>query len=195
MYIRVWNGLDQSNGLLIQSSPAGFGLDWIRKLPTHMDSGLNWIQEKYCVMPGMYFLKAKHNDNAYHNGICRLSLYCRTLTIILEAFQVNKCITFLDWTGLVQSLPVRPGPRFIKLWEYLMQMRNLRQKFNAPDLTRFHKHWAALFMQSSLRTFALNIKRHKKNKVNVNCFFFNKNYTYIFFNIVIIWGKNITIIP
>lgn len=75
-----------------------------------------------------------------------------------------------------------------------MQMRNLRQKFNAPDLTRFHKHWAALFMQSSLRTFALKIKRHKKNKVNVNCFFFNKNYTYIFFNIFIICGKNIKII-
>ena len=29
---RVWNGLDQSAEFLIQSSPGGFGLDWIRNL-------------------------------------------------------------------------------------------------------------------------------------------------------------------
>ena len=27
---RVWNGLDQPAGFIIQSSPGGFGLDWIR---------------------------------------------------------------------------------------------------------------------------------------------------------------------
>ena len=32
--VRVWNGLDQSTGFLIQSSPGGSGLNWIRKLPT-----------------------------------------------------------------------------------------------------------------------------------------------------------------
>ena len=32
--IRVWNGLDQSAGFIIQSSPGGFGLDWIRNSPT-----------------------------------------------------------------------------------------------------------------------------------------------------------------
>ena len=31
---RVWNGLDQSAGFIIQSSPCGFGLDWIRNSPT-----------------------------------------------------------------------------------------------------------------------------------------------------------------
>ena len=31
---RVWNGLDQSAGFIIQSSPGGFGLDWIRNSPT-----------------------------------------------------------------------------------------------------------------------------------------------------------------
>ena len=31
--IRVWNGLDQSAGLKIQSNPNGFGLDWILKSP------------------------------------------------------------------------------------------------------------------------------------------------------------------
>ena len=31
---RVWNGLDQSAGFIIQSSPGGFGLDWIINLPT-----------------------------------------------------------------------------------------------------------------------------------------------------------------
>ena len=31
---RVWNGLDQSAGFIIQFSPGGFGLDWIRNLPT-----------------------------------------------------------------------------------------------------------------------------------------------------------------
>ena len=33
-YTRVWNGLDQSAGFIIQSSPDGFGLDWIRNSPT-----------------------------------------------------------------------------------------------------------------------------------------------------------------
>ena len=32
--IRVWNGLDQSAGFIIQSSPGGVGLDWIRNSPT-----------------------------------------------------------------------------------------------------------------------------------------------------------------
>ena len=32
--VRVWNGLDQSAGFIIQSSPDGFGLDWIRNSPT-----------------------------------------------------------------------------------------------------------------------------------------------------------------
>ena len=31
---RVWNGLDQSAGFIIQSSPGGVGLDWIRNSPT-----------------------------------------------------------------------------------------------------------------------------------------------------------------
>ena len=31
---REWNGLDQSAGFIIQSSPGGFGLDWIRNSPT-----------------------------------------------------------------------------------------------------------------------------------------------------------------
>ena len=31
---RVWNGLDQSTGFIIQPSPGGFGLDWIRNSPT-----------------------------------------------------------------------------------------------------------------------------------------------------------------
>ena len=31
--IRVWNGLDQSAGFIIHSSPGGFGLDWIRNSP------------------------------------------------------------------------------------------------------------------------------------------------------------------
>ena len=31
---RVWYGLDQSAGFIIQSSPGGFGLDWIRNSPT-----------------------------------------------------------------------------------------------------------------------------------------------------------------
>ena len=66
-------------------------------------------------MSGMYFLKAEQNDNACHSVICRLSLCDRTLTVILEAFQVHKYITFLDWTGLVQSLPVRPGLDWIRI--------------------------------------------------------------------------------
>ena len=37
------------------------------------------------------------------------------LIYILEAFQVHKYITFLDWTGLVQSLPVRPGLDWIRI--------------------------------------------------------------------------------
>ena len=32
--IMEWNGLDQSAGFIIQSSPGGFGLDWIRNSPT-----------------------------------------------------------------------------------------------------------------------------------------------------------------
>ena len=32
--IRVWNVLDQSAGFIIQSSPGGFDLDWIRNSPT-----------------------------------------------------------------------------------------------------------------------------------------------------------------
>ena len=31
---RIWNGLDQSAGFIIQSSPGRFGLDWIRNSPT-----------------------------------------------------------------------------------------------------------------------------------------------------------------
>ena len=31
---RVWNGLDQSAGFIVQFSPCGFGLDWIRNSPT-----------------------------------------------------------------------------------------------------------------------------------------------------------------
>ena len=31
---RVWNGLDQSAGFIIQSSPGGCGLNWIRNSPT-----------------------------------------------------------------------------------------------------------------------------------------------------------------
>ena len=97
----------------VQSSWIWTGLD--QEITHIMDSGLDWIQEKYFVMPGMYFLKAEQNDNACHSVICRLSLCDRTLTVILEAFQVHKYITFLDWTGLVQSLPVRPGLDWIRI--------------------------------------------------------------------------------
>ena len=31
---RVWNGLDQSAGFIIQSSPGGFGLEWMTNSPT-----------------------------------------------------------------------------------------------------------------------------------------------------------------
>ena len=41
---RVWNGLDQSAGFIIQSSPGGFGLDWIRNLPTQRI--LDWTGSK-----------------------------------------------------------------------------------------------------------------------------------------------------
>ena len=97
----------------VQSSWIWTGLD--QEITHIMDSGLDWIQEKYFVMPGMYFLKAEQNDNACHSVIYRLSLCDRTLTVILEAFQVHKYITFLDWTGLVQSLPVRPGLDWIRI--------------------------------------------------------------------------------
>ena len=38
--LRVWNGLDQSAGFIIQSCPGGFGLDWISNSPTQRI--LNW---------------------------------------------------------------------------------------------------------------------------------------------------------
>ena len=38
---RVWNGLDQSAGFIIQSSPGGFGLHWIRTSLTQWI--LDWI--------------------------------------------------------------------------------------------------------------------------------------------------------
>ena len=97
----------------VQSSWIWTGLD--QEITHIMDSGLDWIQEKYFVMPGMYFLKVEQNDNACHSAICRLSLCDRTLTVILEDFQVHKYITFLNWTGLVQSLPVRPGLDWIRI--------------------------------------------------------------------------------
>ena len=42
---RVWNGLDQSAGFIIQSSPGGFGLDWIRNLPTQRI--LDWTDSRH----------------------------------------------------------------------------------------------------------------------------------------------------
>ena len=43
---RVWNGLDQSAGFISQSSPGGFGLDWIRNSPTQRI--LDWTGSKMC---------------------------------------------------------------------------------------------------------------------------------------------------
>ena len=93
---RVWNALDQSNGLLIQSSPAGFGLVWIRKLQ------ILWILDwtgfrKKAVTSGMYFLKAEHNGNACHSEICRLSFYCRN-SRGLSRSQIHN-VSGLDWIG------------------------------------------------------------------------------------------------
>ena len=45
---RVWNGLDQSAGFIIQSSPGGFGLDWIRNSPTQRI--LDWTGFQKCAM-------------------------------------------------------------------------------------------------------------------------------------------------
>ena len=45
---RVWNGLDQSAGFIIQSSPGGFGLDWIKNSPTQRI--LDWIWIQKCAM-------------------------------------------------------------------------------------------------------------------------------------------------
>ena len=46
----------------VQSSWIWTGLD--QEITRMMDSGLDWIQEKYFVMSGMYFLKAEQNSNA-----------------------------------------------------------------------------------------------------------------------------------
>ena len=46
----VVNGLDQSDRFIIQSSPVGFGLDWIRHLQTQriLDrTGLDWRNVQY----------------------------------------------------------------------------------------------------------------------------------------------------
>ena len=99
-----------------QSSWIWTGLD--QEITHMMDSGLDWIREKYFVMSeprGMYFLKAEQNGNACHGEICSLSLYCRALTVIPGAIHVHKYITSLDWTGLVQSLHVRPGLDWIRI--------------------------------------------------------------------------------
>ena len=49
---RVWNGLDQSAGFIIQSSPGGFGLDWIRNLPTQRI--LDWTRSRNVQCVGTY---------------------------------------------------------------------------------------------------------------------------------------------
>ena len=50
---RVWNGLDRFAGLEIQSSPNGFGLDWIIK--SHVQRILDWTGLKICHFPISYW--------------------------------------------------------------------------------------------------------------------------------------------
>ena len=49
---RVWNGLDQSAGFKIQSSPDGFGLDWIIKSPVQRIP--DWTGLEICHFPISY---------------------------------------------------------------------------------------------------------------------------------------------
>ena len=51
---RVWNGLDQSAGFIIQSSPGGFGLDWIRNSPTQQI--LDWTGSSNVQSVGISYL-------------------------------------------------------------------------------------------------------------------------------------------
>ena len=52
---RVRNGLDQSAGFIIQSSPGGFGLDWIRNLPTQRILDWNGSRNVQCAFPSLIF--------------------------------------------------------------------------------------------------------------------------------------------
>ena len=47
---RVWDGLDQSAGFIIQSSPGRFGLDWIRYLSTKLILDWTGSRHVHCAM-------------------------------------------------------------------------------------------------------------------------------------------------
>ena len=75
---RVWNGLDQSAGFKIQSSPNGFGLDWIIK--SHVQRILDWTGLEVCHFSISYW---------------KTNFYCHKTYKVLEDFWQQRLPTYL----------------------------------------------------------------------------------------------------
>ena len=93
--VRVWNGLDQSAGFKIQSSPNGFGLDWIIKSPVQRI--LDWTG-----------LEIRHFPISYWKTNC----YCHKTYKVLEDSWQQRLPTY-SWRKLaneevyVYALPIQ----------------------------------------------------------------------------------------
>ena len=66
---------------------------------------------RLCLWP-IQCLQLNYTSLIWH---CAYTCVLHIAQCTLRAFQVHKYLTFLDWTGLVQSLPVRPGLDWIRI--------------------------------------------------------------------------------
>ena len=98
---RVWNGLDQSAGFIIQSSPGGFGLDWIRNLPTLRI--LNWTGSinSYPIFRDLrqFLLIITLMSEVLPSNLQLPTLVCSYMQILQGVWQIPSLLC-LDFTGL-----------------------------------------------------------------------------------------------
>ena len=117
--IRVWNGLDQSAGFIIQSSPGGFGLDWIRNSPTQRILDWTGSINVQCVSH-IWRLEAvsPHRNSSVWTSTLESSaihiVVCVYMSISQGIWQIPNLLC-PDWTGLDSDSGSSAGLDWIRI--------------------------------------------------------------------------------
>ena len=122
---RVWNGPDWSAGLLIQSNPDGFGLDWIQRFAEAWITdwtGLQKLNKLTCQPQSLsHFLY----ENYIHLWNCKLKYFAELWLNVQLRYSMAIGIVFWKSQAVINLKPITWPWTFTKI-----TIKKLKQKYS-----------------------------------------------------------------